>query len=118
MCEVELEPADVFVDTYQVARKEHRCSCCSGPIVVGERYLKHFQVFEGTPLTEKACAACAADRETFTKDPNHGSSCPSYFREMLNDCVDHTDANDRWRPMLDALTARRRAALAARGGGR
>lgn len=121
MCEIDLEPADVFLDTSHKARKEHRCACCGGPIARGERYLRHFQVFEGTAISERCCAACAADREAFADADGHGFSAPSYFPEMLSNCIFFDDgdvvvsvaeraANNRWIAMRDGIRARAKKA--------
>lgn len=55
---------ETIAETWQVAKKEHRCSWCGQQIPIGERYLRSRVVFEGDPQTNKLhseCADAAAD---------------------------------------------------------
>jgi hypothetical protein len=107
MCELELEPCEVWRETYRTARKEHRCSSCGGPIRGGEKYRDHFSIFEGHRTSQRACATCAADMDAFGKE--HGTwPIPSHLAETLQECIaDGDEESERvWKPMLEALRAR------------
>lgn len=50
--------ADVYKDTVRKARKQHKCTACSKPILPGHYYVSHFSVNEGQADTIKRCGAC------------------------------------------------------------
>lgn len=111
MCSIDLEPAEVFTDKWvKKARKEHKCDSCFRKIKRGEAYLKHFQIFEGEILHEKACCNCGVDREFFADAPGHGSMCPSQFHQMINDCTSDDLGDAVWVAMAMRLDERREAA--------
>lgn len=88
MCELmELEPAGVWVESKRKARKLHRCDCCLGRIEKGSFYFKHFSVLGGYATSEKICEGCYGDRAEFAAEHNSLVPTPSYFREMLNECI-------------------------------
>ena len=91
------------------ARKEHRCACCSATIRVGEQYVSLFTIFEGDAARERCCQACDAAIEEFAEAHEGTRSNPSYFQDMLRECMDEGDeeSETRWKPMLAAIQARR-----------
>ena len=105
MCDIYLEPCEVWVETHRKARKEHECSCCFRKIVRGETYLIHFDVFEGRANSRKMCQQCEADRKEFADDHDSLLCDPSYFPEMLGNCIGD-DGDDKWRLMLDRIRQR------------
>ena len=109
MCTIELDPCSVWEDERPVARKPHTCDCCGAAIVVGERYLSHFSVYEGDPNRESGCAACDADITAFS-DEHSGTRCaPWTLRELLHECLDNSDGDEndaKWREMLDRIKSR------------
>lgn len=54
-----------------VARKEHRCCECQGLIQPGERYHRHWGVWNGEAATYKVCEDCEALRSRVDKDEVH-----------------------------------------------
>lgn len=103
-----------FDDDYQgawserevTARKAHRCDSCDAAILAGERYLRHFSAYDGSVVSEKLCAACDKDRDLFG-DAHDGYPIPSYFQEMLQECIaEEPESAAKWGPMLAALKAR------------
>lgn len=126
MCSIDLEYSDVFTDTLvKKARKSHWCACCTRAIAKGESYIKHFSVFDGSTTSEKCCTQCHNDRVEFANHLGHMMSAPSYFPEMLQECVSehfidddeplppkygpmtkHEEQDLRWREMLNELNAR------------
>jgi hypothetical protein len=54
------EPCEVYEARWRVARKPHRCACCSYRIPVGAQYQRHHWVDGGTAGDEASCWACAA----------------------------------------------------------
>jgi hypothetical protein len=113
MCYVDLEPCEVWEERHRKARRQHRCSCCRRAIQPGEQYLVHFSVFEGNAETQKCCAECERDRQTFA-DAHGGTLCqPSFLPEMLGNCIgDEPESEADWRPMLDRIRAVQAAAEA------
>lgn len=57
------ERAEVWREATRKARKPHRCSECSGPIAVGDRYFNIFSVYEGNADTYRCCPKCQLVRE-------------------------------------------------------
>ena len=106
MCDINLDPCDVWRESHRKARKEHVCSCCRRAIRPGETYLVHFSVFEGDARTQKCCAECDRDRDVFAEAHGGTLSEPSYFGVLLGECIGEGDDNDeRWRPMLSRIRA-------------
>jgi hypothetical protein len=104
MCALDLEPCDLWVESEHRARTAKRCSCCGGPINVGDRYVKHFSKYDGEVTSNKMCKPCEADRDAFG-EAHELNAAPESFRSILADCVSDGD-DDRWGQMLAALRAR------------
>jgi hypothetical protein len=107
VCNVELESCSTFKETViKAARKNHTCDCCSGPINKGEKYLKHFSVFDGHVSLEKQCSPCTNMVQEFYRV--HGQySNPSYMPQLLRECIAEDDAlADKWRGELRLLYQR------------
>ena len=99
-------------ETPRKARKEHRCDACGVTIAVGEPYLVHSHVGEGTAETEKACFACWWARKVFSSA--HGVTyAPSYLKTSLMECID-LDGDREWRPLLAGVLRRERRARRAK----
>lgn len=107
MCDIDLDRCEVWDERHVVARKLHGCDCCNGPILPGERYVRHFSRLDGEITSEKMCAACDSDRTEFATWPGHMQTNPSYFPELIQSCLDEDDeSEDLWRPMLERIEAR------------
>jgi hypothetical protein len=118
MCDIDLEPCQVFVNTHVGrARKPHKCDACDGAIAAGSAYVRHYSVFDGESTSEKFCRPCFDDMEEFGKHPGHmlctpGSMEPVILSCLTDDPFDYPDDKDakRWREMLDGMAARKQAA--------
>ncbi len=88
------------------ARKPHVCCCCSRTIAKGEKYVRHFSVFEGDCERQKVCGQCFQDRETFAAAHGGYKVQPSFLRSSLQECIGEDDESDQWRPMLARIDAR------------
>ena len=113
MCDIDLEPCEVWRETRRRARKAHRCSCCRVEIPAGEMYCDHFSVYEGDGRREKLCLVCHADRERFA-DAHGGMICmPDHLPDMLADCIAEGDeeSEQMWKPMLDRINRERRQSV-------
>ena len=114
MCELEYETNVIWIETPRTARKAHQCSACGGSILPRERYLHHFskQYVDDPVEAGKVCSVCWADRAEFGEA--HGGSIPNPagFERVLKDCIAEGDeeSETRWKPMLQALRARRTTA--------
>ena len=110
MCFIDLDMATVWRESERKARKEHKCSCCWGGILIGARYLSRFSVHDGRASSERMCLPCRDAREEFTAAHEHDGAyipVPSFFSEMLAECIgDGEESEKRWAPMLDAINAR------------
>lgn len=120
MCEINLDPCDVWKVSRPKARKAHRCAACGGTIAPGTQYVRLFTLFDGEARDDASCAECWADNEAFGNADGHTMTAPGYFPELLRECVEWTEDDDgnevatgEWAPMLARLEARRDA---ARGG--
>jgi hypothetical protein len=91
MCDIDLEPCEVWKESkVKAARKAHTCSCCHGPINVGEPYTKLFVVYEGEAESEKSCKACDDDVATFMADHTM-RGVPSLMPDLYQQCVDESE---------------------------
>lgn len=115
MCEINFDGScDVWRETEQVARKQHKCSCCDAVILPGERYRRIFVVADGNADGEKACSACAAASDRFADAHDGRSALPSFMPEMLRHCIDeegqHSESGQRWLGELAAIVDRSKLA--------
>jgi hypothetical protein len=120
MCNIDLEPCEVWSETWRNAAKPHKCDCCHGPIVMGSRYVKFFMLFDGDPRSEKMCELCAKAMGEFAAHDGHMKTMPSGFDDLLIECIHDGDGvtideNDnevfdketvRWKAMRDDIKAR------------
>lgn len=108
MCDIDLEPCDVWREEMRKARKPHRCSCCGGAVVIGDRYISHFSKFDGSITSENLCLSCDRDRDMFAAAHEHMSPTPSHFPQMLADCIHEGDPESmtKWAPMLARIQER------------
>ena len=106
MCDIDLEPAEVWSETKRKARKEHECHCCGRTIRPGEEYIAVFCVFEGRPDNEKCCAHCDKERRDFAAHEGHCLSMPSNFIELVDGCIgdSYWNEDDDGEPIYDAET--------------
>ena len=72
-------PADVYVETWAKARKEHRCCECYSVIPKCEEYQRVTMLYDGRWYHYKTCEKCADLRESLSD-----IDCP-YF-EGLKEC--------------------------------
>lgn len=111
MCEIGDfdDVCSVWSEREVCARKMARCWCCGGGIAVGDRYVVHFSVSDGMPSYEKLCLPCRDDRGAFGREHHIGDCSPSYFQQLLVNCIGEGDAESdaRWKPVLAAMTERR-----------
>lgn len=109
MCDFEPEDtAEVWRETSRRARGAHCCSACGGTIQPGDRYVEFFSVFEGDAAVAKACLACSGALGDFAAAHDGWRPWPSELHRILEDCIaDGDEDSDRWRPVLEALRARR-----------
>ena len=108
MCEIDGgESCEVWRETMHTARKSRGCDCCSALIAKGDKYLKHFSVFEGDATSEVMCSACAKARVEFHKEHGALMGGPSFFQELLMDCIaDGPKSERKWKPVLDEIRER------------
>jgi hypothetical protein len=107
MCEIDLEPCDVFAETYHVARKIHRCSCCGGSIQPGARYLRTFGIFEGDMFVERGCLACGKEIARFSRAHEGIRFTPGTLDFVLEECIENEPESAKpWRAMQARIRAR------------
>jgi hypothetical protein len=77
-----------------------------------ERYMRHFDLFDGKVNVEYLCSVCGEAAEKFTESHNGMPQSPAGIRYVLRDCIDNGDeaSRERWKPVLNVLEARREAA--------
>jgi hypothetical protein len=129
MCTIEMDDyCEVWKETFQHARKQHRCSSCRTMIQPGDRYMKLFMIYDHSPSQEKVCLVCESLWRSFTEAHDGGLS-PENLQEMLSDCVadlrwvqfksaagrldyfeDMDDNEKQWRRYLAALKLRTKVA--------
>lgn len=115
MCDIDLDgQCDVWRETTRTARKQHKCSSCGGVISSGEKYIEHFDIFEGESNTERCCMACDADRQEFCAAHNVMLG-PNSWEHYLSECIydgGHDEDGRKWGPMLKRQEERRKLAKA------
>ena len=117
MCELYFdEPFDVLRETERTARKAHRCTCCRRIIAVGEKYVDHYSVGDGTTSSGKLCADCLKARAAFASAHDNILATPDGLESLLSDCIsDGDDDSERlWQPALDRIHKSREYAEARR----
>lgn len=115
MCNIDLEPCSAWSESIITARKDHVCDCCGGAIAAGNKYMRHFSVFDGHVTHEKQCSSCTAIVRRFLADHGQKGS-PGSMRQLLEECIDYGDIDSRkWRRDLAAMNRRRRARASAAG---
>jgi predicted RNA-binding Zn-ribbon protein involved in translation (DUF1610 family) len=112
MCEIDLDPCEVWSEIERTARKEHACTTCGSRIEPGSRYVDHFHVHDGDGSVQKMCLPCRADRDSFAEAHGEMTPTPSYFPQLLLDCIadGEPESERKWKPMYAALLSRREAA--------
>jgi hypothetical protein len=104
MCEIDLDPADVWSEGPRRARKEHNCSACGDVIRVGQAYLYHFSISDREPATEKCCYRCWAAREEFAQAHGDRSFMPGMLIDMLSECIAERDPGfEHWEEVKEAI---------------
>lgn len=113
VCDYDSEPSYCNTVTEPVARKEHRCDECSGPIVVGERY----QVWRAVSpeygwMAYKACRACLDGPAEFC-ERNCGCVPWGTLADHLSDVAanypfEREETRERVRTMVEAMVERGR----------
>lgn len=115
MCEISFDDLDgwkAWIWKTRRARKPHVCECCDGAIPAGGFYL-YLSGIDGdrNPFWEKCCLFCRAAQREFEDEHDFGSTTPSYFATLLNECFED-DSAPKWGRMLAAMDVR---ALARQG---
>ena len=86
-CDIDVyvdEFSEVLRETFQKARKEHKCGECYRTIVKGEEYEKIVTVFDSRLYTYKTCMDCVSVRKQFFTTFYY-ESIWEYFREYVSD---------------------------------
>lgn len=110
MCYLDLEPCEVFDERERRARKEHKCDCCHGLILKGQKYHSHFSIFENEITSEKICEKCYADREKFAKEHDNMRTTPGYTYEAITECYHESDGwreKVKWKRILKRMDRRK-----------
>lgn len=112
MCMIDVdESPELWSESEVKARKNHRCDTCLTQIAKGDKYLKHFSIFQGDQSDAKMCWQCYQDRKDFAAAHGGVLAHPDGFIEMLNDCIyeGDDDSDKNWRPMRDRILDARKA---------
>lgn len=107
MCEIDLDPCEVFTTKTVTAKKEHRCGCCERTIRAGEIYHRTFAIFEGDASTHKHCRDCERDMAAFAKAHDGARITPDGFEQLILECIDEGDDSvRRWKAMRERIRTR------------
>lgn len=75
-----------YVDTYPVAKKQHRCFFCDRTIHPGEEYWRQAGMDGATAWTNKTCAHCAACATAYLIDAGEREWGTSGALDWLREC--------------------------------
>jgi predicted RNA-binding Zn-ribbon protein involved in translation (DUF1610 family) len=108
MCEIDNdgEECTIWRNEFRRSRRARKCQSCSTPIAPGERYLNHFNVYDGSSHTESLCASCGEAAEEFRVAHGAMPTTPMWIEDVLDDCADN-DGGQKWRDMAKAIRDRR-----------
>lgn len=84
--------AEVWVESTQKARKEHRCGECGRTISPGEVYHKVFGVQDGDPFSGKWCSHCNVAKDWLWE--NCGGSILGMIEEDIREHVEEYSRMD------------------------
>jgi hypothetical protein len=59
---------DFFQKEFRKARKQHKCCECGEKILVGEKYMRNFGIYDGDASNYKVCGVCEWVRDTLDMD--------------------------------------------------
>lgn len=77
-------------ETLQKARKEHRCGECGRSIEVGEKYVRHFGVYDGSGYGGKRCLHCGVLADWLS------INCGGYLHDaVVEDFTEHAHEYSR-----------------------
>lgn len=111
MCDLDyLEPFEFYHQKVVKARKPHKCTACGGLILVGEKYLKHVDRFEGEFHSEKMCDSCRTSQDYFSEMHNNIITAPSSFRKLIYECLDERESLSmmlKWKRILRGMDKRK-----------
>jgi len=83
--------SDFQTETMPVARKQHQCCECYGPIQPGQHYQLISGCWDGDMDTFKTCSACTAARAWATKQPEWmGDGEHLYYFGQLEEDLSYT----------------------------
>lgn len=93
----------------RAARKEHLCRSCGVTVKAGERYMRHFNLYDGEVTTEKVCFVCGDAIEEFGRLHSFVPGTPGDTPRILEECIENGDEVSRakWAPILSTIEARR-----------
>ena len=116
MCDIDTDSySESWSESEVKARKPHRCDCCGGPILPGQKYTKHFSKFEGEITSEKCCAECFIDRSEFSKAHEYWTPSPGCTKDMVDECLRERESLPmmlKWARTLKRMEKRKQAAAA------
>jgi len=106
MCDgFDLEPWSLYRTRAHVARKSHKCSCCGGSIVIGDRYRVLVTVLDGEFSSEKECPECIVMIDRFEYE--HGTRSNSCIMpRLVLECIEYSDDHEtaeRWKADIDRI---------------
>ena len=114
MCSIDPseDSADVWVQTFPIARLRHRCLCCGHGIEPGRKYLRLCTVSDGTAATAKVCLDCHEVMERFGNE-HRFTPHPATLVDFLAECVREEGDGEQWLVDLALMRVRNREARAA-----
>lgn len=86
MCNLDLELADVWIETQPTARKTRKCPVCQNKIEPGHTYLRVNVVHDSSASSHFCCAVCAVIYKDFSVR-HGGAPPPDELADMLHECV-------------------------------
>ena len=69
------------------ARKQHQCTWCYEPILIGEKYARERGICDGDPQVTKMHAECAAAASKFFTEYGEEYYEPGSFKRGTCECI-------------------------------
>jgi hypothetical protein len=93
--------SEMYARDVKRARKPYACEECGATIQRGEKYIRHFQIWEGDPGWWRTCRSCDVWGDAFSETTLRVCGCAGWviggmWEAIEEFCTEHLDYNPRF----------------------